>query len=164
MQKRMYLFKLVFLFSLAKYPAVEELDHMILLFLNFGKPPYYFPQWPYQLLKMYESWKSQTAFSIINQQNTDKQGRVLSVWQLWEMIKLTASREDHEFQSSFKVVTNLVNERVRRGLLQACQSLAEQWRKVTVIRNSCLLPVCGSKMLLRLLELLLAFFKSPVSS
>ena len=35
--------KLILLFPLAKYPAVEFLDHMVLLFLLFEEPPYSFP-------------------------------------------------------------------------------------------------------------------------
>ena len=31
----MYLFRLVFLYSLNKYPKVGYLDHMVVLFLNF---------------------------------------------------------------------------------------------------------------------------------
>ena len=36
--------KLVFLFSLDIYPGVALLDHMVVLFLAFGGPPYCFPQ------------------------------------------------------------------------------------------------------------------------
>ena len=46
-----YLFELVFLFSLGrKYWEVEFLDHMIvlLIFLSLEKAPCYFPQWWYQ--------------------------------------------------------------------------------------------------------------------
>ena len=42
-----YLFKLVFLFSLEKYPEVELLNRMVVLFLIFEDVPYCFSQWLY---------------------------------------------------------------------------------------------------------------------
>ena len=38
---RIYLFKLMFLFLLEKYPEVELLDYMVGLFLIFEEPSYY---------------------------------------------------------------------------------------------------------------------------
>ena len=45
----MYLFKLVFSFSLDIYPGVELLDNRVVLFYFFEEPPYCFPQWLHQL-------------------------------------------------------------------------------------------------------------------
>ena len=39
----MYLFELLFSFSLAIYPGVELLDHMVVLLLVFKHTPYCFP-------------------------------------------------------------------------------------------------------------------------
>ena len=46
----MCLFKLLFLFFSDIYPGVELLDHMVVLFLVFEEPPYYFPQWLHQVI------------------------------------------------------------------------------------------------------------------
>ena len=44
-----WFFDLVFSFSLDKYPEVELLDHMVVLFLIFEAPPHCFPQWIHQV-------------------------------------------------------------------------------------------------------------------
>ena len=44
----MYLFELIFSFSLDKYTEVELLDHMVALFLIFEDPRHHLPNWLYQ--------------------------------------------------------------------------------------------------------------------
>ena len=41
--KFIYLFELVFSFPMDKYPKVELLDHMVVLFLSLEEPPHYLP-------------------------------------------------------------------------------------------------------------------------
>ena len=43
-----YLFELMFSFPLYIFPEVELLNHIVLLFLMFENPPYYFAKWLYQ--------------------------------------------------------------------------------------------------------------------
>ena len=55
----MYLFELVFSFSLGRYTGVELLDHMVVLFLIFWRTPCYFLQWQHQFtfpLSVYSTW------------------------------------------------------------------------------------------------------------
>ena len=40
----------VFVFVLDIYPGVKLLDHVVVLFLVFEKPPYCFPQWLHQFI------------------------------------------------------------------------------------------------------------------
>ena len=59
-----YLFELVFLFSSHKYPEVELLDCMMVLFLIFEELPYFVPLWLYQFISHQKCTKISFSFHL----------------------------------------------------------------------------------------------------